>query len=493
MTTHPSEKPSLGTGGLILNEPLLWERGRPGRSGMSIPVEDIPASPLPAELAGAGPAWPDLSEPEVVRHFTRLSTWNFGVDTGMYPLGSCTMKYNPKVNETVAALPGFNGAHPFLPEAASQGALRVIYETERLLAAVVGLQAASLQPAAGAHGELCGMLMIAAYHRQHRTGKHKVLMPDTSHGTNPATATMCGFSEVKVPLGPNGRMEAKTVAALLDDEVAGIMVTNPNTVGLFEAELGEISRMLHERGALVYGDGANLNAVMGRVDMAKVGVDVIHFNLHKSMSTPHGGGGPGSGPVAVGATLAPYLPGPRVVLESGHYRWQAENPLSIGRLHGFYGQFGVYLRAYAYLLTLGSRLAEVSGLAVLNANYVQELLKWAYHLPFNQRCMHECVLTDKLQRAYKVTTLDIAKRLIDLGYHPPTVYFPLVVDGAIMIEPTETESKEDLDGFVEAMLVIAREAEGGGAGLHGSPVRTKVGRLDETAAARRPRLTGDME
>ncbi len=492
MSTQNKKETPLGTSGLILNEPLLWERGRKGRSGMSVPKENVPALPVPERFAGPGPDWPDLSEPEVVRHFTRLSTWNFGVDTGMYPLGSCTMKYNPKVNETVAALPGFNAAHPLLPEAASQGALRLIYETERLLAAVVGLEAASLQPAAGAHGELCGMLMIAAYHRHHRTGKRKILMPDTSHGTNPATATMCGFSEVKVPLGPKGRMEAATVAGLLDDEVAGIMVTNPNTVGLFESELAEISRLLHERGALVYGDGANLNAVMGRVDMAKVGVDVIHYNLHKSMSTPHGGGGPGSGPVAVGKTLEPYLPGPRVVLENGIYRWRDDLPLSIGRLHAFYGQFGVYLRAYAYMLTIGSKIAEVSGLAVLNANYLQELLKGAYHLPFDQRCMHECVLNDKRQREHHVTTLDIAKRLIDLGYHPPTVYFPLVVEGAIMIEPTETETKEDLDGFVAAMLAIAREAEAGSEALHAAPVRTKVGRLDETAAARKPRLTGDM-
>ena len=484
----------VGSSGLILNEPLLWEKGRPGRSAMSVPEADVPAAPaLPPELAGEGPDWPDLSELEVVRHYTRLSTWNFGVDTGMYPLGSCTMKYNPKINEALAALPGFGRAHPLLPAEACQGALRLIYETEKLLAAIVGLRAASLQPAAGAHGELAGMLMIAAYHRHHKTGKKTVLMPDTAHGTNPATAAMCGFREVKVPLGPDGRLHVETVAGLLDDDVAAIMVTNPNTLGIFESELPAISRMIHEKGGLVYGDGANLNAVMGRVDMDKMGVDVIHYNLHKSMSTPHGGGGPGSGPVAVGATLEPYLPGPRVVKRDGVFAWTDDLPLSIGRLHGFHGQFGIYLRAYAYIMSLGLEgLRNVSGLAVLNANYIQERLKGAYDLPFDQRCMHECVFTDARQSGNKVSTMDIAKRLIDLGYHPPTVYFPLVVHGALMIEPTETEAKEDLDGFIGAMLRIAEEAVGEPDLLHAAPTLTKVGRLDETTAARKPKLTGDM-
>ncbi|MCD8139987.1 MAG: aminomethyl-transferring glycine dehydrogenase subunit GcvPB [Planctomycetaceae bacterium] len=483
----------VGASGLILNEPPLWERGRTGRSAISVPNPGVPSSPMPQDVAGDGPDWPDLSELEVVRHYTRLSTWNFGVDTGMYPLGSCTMKYNPKVHEALAALPGFTRAHPLLPAEASQGALRLIHETERLLADVVGLREASLQPAAGAHGELCGMLMIAAYHRHHKTGKTKVLVPDTAHGTNPATAAMCGFSEVKVPLGPDGRIEVPAVADLLDDDVAAIMVTNPNTLGIFESNLPEISRMLHERGALVYGDGANLNAVMGRVDMDKMGVDVIHYNLHKSMSTPHGGGGPGSGPVAVGERLVPYLPGPRVVKTAdGSFAWNDDLPLSIGRLHAFHGQFGIFLRAYAYLLSLGKDLPQASGFAVLAANYVQEKLKDAYDLPFAGRCMHECVFTDAKQREFKISTLDIAKRLIDLGYHPPTIYFPLVVNGAIMIEPTETESKEELDGFIAAMRRIAQEAAGEPDVLHAAPALTKVGRLDETAAARKPKLTGDM-
>ncbi len=484
-----------GASGLILNEPLLWERGRAGRSAMNVSAAGVPpAAPLPAELAGEGPDWPDLSELEVVRHYTRLSTWNFGVDTGMYPLGSCTMKYNPKINDAMAALPGFARAHPLLPEEGCQGELGLMYELERFLAEIVGLSAANLQPAAGAHGELCGMLMIAAYHRQHGDSgrRTRVLMPDTAHGTNPATAAMCGYSEVKVPLGPDGRLDPKTVAGLMDETVAGIMVTNPNTLGLFESGLAEISRIVHAKGGLVYADGANLNAIMGRVDLAKLGVDVVHFNLHKSMSTPHGGGGPGAGPVAVGERLVPYLPGPRVELRDGRYAWKRDLPLSIGRLHAFHGQFGICLRAYAYILSLGPAVREASGLAVLNANYIQEKLKRAFDLPFDQRCMHECVLSDAKQRQFKVTTLDMAKRLIDLGFHPPTVYFPLVVGGAIMIEPTETESKEDLDAFIAAMLQVAEEAEKDPDLLHNAPVRTKVGRLDEATAARKPRLTGDM-
>ena len=484
--------PEVGATGLILNEPLLWERGRAGRSGMSIPEAGVPRTSLPADVAGDGPNWPDLSELEVVRHYTRLSTWNFGVDTGMYPLGSCTMKYNPKINDALAGLRGFARAHPLLPEEACQGGLRLIYEMERFLAEIVGLEAASLQPAAGAHGELCGMLMIAAYHRHHGTRKTKVLMPDTAHGTNPATAAMCGFQEVKVPLGPDGRLEPAAVEKLLDDEVAGIMVTNPNTLGIFESALPEISRLVHARGGLVYADGANLNAIMGRVDMARMGVDVVHYNLHKSMSTPHGGGGPGSGPVAVGKTLVPYLPGPRVAEKDGRYRWNRDLPHSIGRLHAFHGQFGIYLRAYAYILSLGPEIRTASGLAVLNANYIQEKLKGTFDLPFDQRCMHECVFTDARQKQFKVTTLDMAKRLIDLGFHPPTVYFPLVVQGALMVEPTETESKEDLDAFIAAMLRVAGEAEKNPDLLHAAPTRTKVGRLDETAAARKPKLTGDM-
>lgn len=481
-----------GASGLVLDEALLWEKGSPGRSAMSLPANDLPAASVPAELAGTGPDWPDLSEQEVARHYTRLSTWNFGVDTGMYPLGSCTMKYSPKINEVMAALPGFAKLHPLLPAPACQGALRLIYELERFLVEITGLEAASLQPAAGAHGELAGMLMIAAWHRQHGHKKTKVLMPETAHGTNPATATMCGYGEIKVPLGPRGYLELAEIDKLMTDEVAGLMVTNPNTLGLFEEELADITALIHERGGLVYADGANLNALMGYADLGRMDIDVVHFNLHKTMSTPHGGGGPGAGPVAVGQRLAPYLPGPRVVENNGVYAWNNDLPLSIGRLHAFHGQFRVAVRAYAYILSLGPELKKVSALSVLNANYIKERLKATFDLPFDQPCMHECVFTDARQAQYKVGTLDMAKRLIDLGFHPPTVFFPQVVNSAIMIEPTETEAREELDAFIEAMLQIAAEARDNPELLRAAPSRTKVGRLDETTAARHPILTGDM-
>ena len=486
-----------GTSGLILNEKLLWEKGRKGREAMSLVKSKAPKASLPAEIAGNGPDWADLSELEVVRHYTRLSSWNFGIDTGMYPLGSCTMKYNPVINECLASLPGFANSHPLLPAEASQGAMRLIYELEKHLAEIVGLKEASMQPAAGAHGELCGMLMIAAYHRENEKSgaprKTKVLMPDTSHGTNPATASMCGFTEIKVPLGPKGYIELEEIEKLMADDVAGLMITNPNTLGLFECNLAEIIALVHERGGLVYADGANLNAVMGYADLGRMGVDVVHYNLHKTMSTPHGGGGPGAGPVAVGDTLKPFLPGPRIVKKGDKYEWNADLPLSIGRLHGFHGQFGVGVKAYSYILSMGENLKKASALAVLNANYIKEKLKEAFDLPFDGPCMHECVFTDAKQRDGKVTTLDIAKRLIDFGYHPPTVFFPLVVNSAIMIEPTETESKEELDAFIEAMLEIAREAKENPEALREAPTRTKVRRMDETTAARKPILTGDMK
>ncbi|MDR2161434.1 MAG: aminomethyl-transferring glycine dehydrogenase subunit GcvPB [Desulfovibrio sp.] len=481
-----------GTRGLVLREGLLWEKGKPGRSAMSIPESGVPSASLPDDLAGPGPDWPNLSEQEVARHYTRLSTWNFGLDTGMYPLGSCTMKYNPKINEILAALPGFARAHPLLPDEAVQGELRLMHALEEYLAEITGLAAASLQPGAGAHGELCGMLMIAAYHRNAGSGRTKILIPDTSHGTNPASAAMCGFEEVKIPLGPGGYMEAATVRSLLTDEVAGLMVTNPNTLGLFESDLADVISLVHDRGGLVYADGANLNAIMGYADLGRIGVDVVHINTHKTLSTPHGGGGPGAGPVVVSRTLAPYLPGPRVVKNENGYGWNHDLPLSIGRIHGFYGQFRVLVRAYAYILSLGPELKKASALAVLNANYIKESLKDLYELPFDRPCMHECVFTDGRQKAVGVNTLDIAKRLIDLGFHPPTIYFPLVVNGAIMIEPTESESREELDAFIAAMRQVAREAEENPDLLLQAPTATKVRRLDEVSAARHPLLTGDM-
>jgi len=484
-------KTSLGNTGLVLNEPLLWEKGRRGRNGFSLPRSDVAISPLPEDVVGPGPDLPDLSEVDVVRHYTRLSQWNFGVDSGMYPLGSCTMKYNPKINEKMAGMPGFAGAHPLLPDGLAQGALRVMAELERFLTAITGLDAVTLQPAAGAQGELTGMLIFHAYHQSQGRPRSKIIVPDTAHGTNPASAALCGYRPVPVASGDQGILAADTVAEIMDEDTAGVMITNPNTLGLFEEEIREIADIVHAKGGLVYCDGANMNAVMGIVHMGAMGVDVLHLNLHKTFSTPHGGGGPGGGPVCVRSHLERFLPVPRVIEKAGRYVLSDDFPDSIGRLHAFYGNFGVMLRAYSYIRAMGAdHLAEVSQLAVLNANYVKERLKGIFHLPYDRPCMHECVFSDEFQRAQKVTTLDMAKRLMDYGFHPPTIYFPLVVNGAIMIEPTETESKEDLDLFVEACKAIAQEAREAPELLREAPYSTRVRRLDETAAARRPCLTG---
>ena len=480
-----------GASGLILNEPLLWEKGRKGRTGMSLPTPDVEAAPLDPDLMGDGPDFPDLSEPDVIRHYTRLSQWNFGVDTGFYPLGSCTMKYNPKINDKMASLPGFSCAHPLLPEELTQGALRLIYELERYLVAVTGLGAVSVQPAAGAHGELAGMLVIYHYLKSRGETRTKIIVPDTAHGTNPASATLCGFNSVAVASNEQGVLSPETVAAVMDEDTAGIMITNPNTLGLFEENIKAIAVAVHDKGGLVYCDGANMNAVMGMVDMGAIGIDVLHLNLHKTFSTPHGGGGPGAGPICVQKFLGPFLPKPRVVEKDGRYVLSEDFPQSIGKLHAFYGNFGILVRAYSYIMSMGAEgLKKASQLAVLNANYIKEKLKGTYHLPFDRPCMHECVFSDKLLKEHKVMTLDVAKRLTDYGFHPPTVYFPLVVDGAIMIEPTETESKEDLDVFIEALKAIAREAEENPDLLHEAPTRPKVRRLDETQAARKPKLVG---
>jgi len=480
-----------GTSGLILDEPLLWERGKKGRCGFSMPERDIPESPLPEALTGEGPAFPDLSEGEVVRHFTRLSTWNYGVDTGLYPLGSCTMKYNPKTNERQAALRGFAAAHPLLPSRLSQGALRLMASLERNLAEIAGLAAATLQPAAGAQGELLGMLIIHAHHRGRGRQRAKVLIPDTAHGTNPASAALCGYSPVPVPSDGKGIIAPKTVSALMDDDTAGIMITNPNTLGLFEENIREVARIVHERGGLVYGDGANMNAIMGIVKPGEIGIDILHLNLHKTFSSPHGGGGPGAGPVAVTKDLARFLPVPRVVETDGVYSLSEDFPESVGRLVAFHGHFGVLVRAYSYIRSMGpDGLKQASRLACLNANYLREKLKGVLHLAYDRPCMHECVFSDRGQRGAGITALDMAKRLMDYGFHPPTIYFPLVVRGAIMIEPTETETREELDRFVEAFRAIAREAKESPRLLKEAPVRCKVRRLDETAAARNPRLAG---
>ncbi|MFQ5841215.1 MAG: aminomethyl-transferring glycine dehydrogenase subunit GcvPB [Thermodesulfobacteriota bacterium] len=482
-------KELLGTTGLVLNEPLLWEKGGKGRCGFSMPRRDVESSPIDNGLVGPIPDFPALSEVDVVRHYTRLSQWNYGVDTGMYPLGSCTMKYNPKVNEKYASLPGFTGAHPLLPPSMVQGALKLMYDLERFLSEITGMDATTLQPAAGAQGELTGTMLIYAFLRSREDHRSKFLIPDTAHGTNPASVSLCGFHPIPVKSNEDGILSSEAVAEVMDEDVAGILVTNPNTLGLFEENLREISEIVHGKGGLIYCDGANMNAVMGIVEMGKMGVDVMHLNLHKTFSTPHGGGGPGSGPVCVKKCLEPFLPVPRVVREEETYCLSYDYPQSIGKVHGFYGNFGVMIKAYSYIKSMGpENLKKASQLAVLNANYIKESLKTVFNLPYDRPCMHECVFSDKKQSVHKITTLDMAKRLIDCGFHPPTIYFPLVVPGAIMVEPTETESKETLDQFIETCRAIAKEAEENPDLLHEAPKNCKVRRLDEVTAARQPCL-----
>lgn len=484
-------KGAPGRSGLILEEPLLWEKGKKGRNGMSIPESDVPSYSPNHELEGDGPDFPDLSEVDIVRHYTRLSLWNFGVDTGMYPLGSCTMKYNPRVNEKQAAAPWIAASHPLLSEQQCQGLLKLMYNLQNYLAEITGMDSVSVQPAAGAHGELAGMLVFAAYHKSKGSTRTKILIPDTAHGTNPASAALCGYKPVKVSSGKRGILEVDDIKKLMDEETAGIMITNPNTLGLFEENIKEIAEIVHAKGGLVYGDGANMNACMGIVDLKKCGIDVLHLNLHKTFSTPHGGGGPGAGPVCVVKELEQFLPSPTITYDGEKYGLDYDRPESIGRIHGFFGNFGVLVRAYSYILCMGAEyLKKASQYAVLNACYIKEGLQGKLHLAYNRPCMHEAVFSDKYQLENKVSTLDIAKRLMDCGYHPPTIYFPLVVNGAIMIEPTESESLEDLDMFLEVFHEILKEAQDNPEKVKSSPQRFKVKRLDETRAARQPCLCG---
>ena len=483
---HPA-----GMSGLILDEPLLWEKGKRGRTGFSLPDRDVGDSPLDDKFLGEGPDFPDLSEIDVVRHYTRLSQWNFGVDTGMYPLGSCTMKYNPKTNERQAALPGFAGAHPLLPERLAQGVLKLMYRLEQYLAEITGMDVTTLQPAAGAHGELTGMLLIHAFHQDKGERRSKIIVPDTAHGTNPASAALCGYRPVPVKSDARGILSAEAVAHIMDEDTAGIMITNPNTLGLYEENMHTIAETVHAKGGLVYCDGANMNAVMGMVKMGQVGVDIMHLNLHKTFSTPHGGGGPGSGPVCATKAFEPFLPVPRIVEKDGQYVLSEDYPASIGKAQAFYGNVGVMIKAYSYIRSMGpDNLKKASQLAVLNANYVKERLKGTLDLAYDRPCMHECVFSDKNQAVHKIMTMDMAKRLMDYGFHPPTVYFPLVVQGAIMVEPTESESKETLDGFVEAFEAIAAEAAEVPELLREAPTKCKVRRLDDVTAARKPCLAG---
>jgi glycine dehydrogenase subunit 2 len=477
-------------------QPTLFERSRPGRGGGKIPhppagaLDRIPA----AARRTTPPALPELAEPEVVRHYVNLSQLNYAVDTGFYPLGSCTMKFNPKLNEWAARLSGFATLHPLAPDAVAQGTLALLFELEQMLAEISGMDAVTLQPAAGAQGELTGILMIRAYHRARGdTERTEVLVPDSSHGTNPATASMAGFRTITIPSAPDGGVDVAAFQAALGPRTAAIMITNPSTLGLFERRLGELLRATHAAGALAYMDGANLNAILGRFKPGEAGFDVMHFNTHKTFSTPHGGGGPGAGPVGVREHLAPFLPTPRVVRAAdGGFRLEAwgERPASIGRMRSHVGSTGVLVRAYAYLRAHGAAgLREVSDDAVLAANYLRVRVGEAFEVPFDRPCKHEFVASAAgLKHRTGVRTLDVAKRLIDKGYHPPTIYFPLTVEEAMLIEPTETESLETLDGFADALVEIAHEAASDPALVTDAPHLAPVRRLDEATAARQPNL-----
>jgi glycine dehydrogenase subunit 2 len=470
---------------------LIFENSRVGRRGIVLDRLDVPEAALPADLCRAEPAaLPEVSELDVVRHFTQLSKLNFGIDTHFYPLGSCTMKYNPKLAEVVASEPGFNDLHPHLMSSpaywtACQGAFELIARTEAVLCEIAGMKAASLQPIAGAHGELAGTLMMAAYHRAHGNAhKDTIVIPDSAHGTNPASAAIAGFKIKEIASDADGTIHLDAFKEALDDSVAGVMLTCPNTHGLFEPDVKHIADLAHEVDALMYYDGANLNAIIGKARPGDLGFDVMHYNLHKTFATPHGMGGPGSGPVGVSERLVPFLPGPRVVAQDDGYALTMPKD-SIGRLSSFFGNFMMAVRAYAYILHLGNEgLKEVGEVAVLNANYIFARLKDAYTPAFSGRFMHECVFTAKAQADQGMSALDLAKNLLDYGMHAPTVYFPLTVKESLMIEPTETESKETMDAFCDAMLELAAKAAEGGHDFHAAPTTTPVSRLDEVAAAR---------
>jgi glycine dehydrogenase subunit 2 len=474
-----------------LGRRLLIEQGGPGHRGPELPVCDVPTRPLAELLPGArlraDLALPQVSEPEVVRHFIELSTLNHHIDRGLYPLGSCTMKHNPKINDEIASLPGFALAHPLGSDEASQGALRVILELQRALAEITGLAAVTTQPAAGAQGEMTGLLMIRAWHRSRGEGdrRKRVIVPDSAHGTNPASVHLVGYETVTIASEEHATVDLDALRGALDDRTAAVMLTVPNTLGLFEPRIREITRIAHEAGAQVYMDGANLNALVGLTRPGDLGFDVMHINLHKTFSTPHGGGGPGAGPVAVAAHLEPFLPVPVVEEADGMLRLVTDRERSIGRVHSFHGNFGILLRGLVYLSSLGPEgLREVSRTAILNANYLMRRLAKTYDLPHPEHCMHEFVLSGRSLRKHGVKTLDVAKRLLDFGVHAPTVYFPLIVEEALMIEPTETETLDRLDHFAAAMERIAQEAADNPKTLLDAPLTTPVSRLDEGRAAR---------
>ena len=485
-----------------MDNPLIFEKSVPGRQAFSLPDLDVPAEKIenlvPEGLLRDDLNLPELSEVDIVRHFTALSRRNFGVDNGFYPLGSCTMKYNPKVNEEIAGYPGFTDIHPLQPAEEVQGILELLYNFEQYLCQIFGYSAFTFQPAAGAHGELTALMMIKAYHNEKSKIKNqkskirnKIIIPDSSHGTNPASVTMVGFEPIVIKSNSRGNIDIDALKKAVGEDTAGLMLTNPNTLGLFDEHILEVADIVHKVGGLLYYDGANANAILGICRPADLGFDVAHFNLHKTFSTPHGGGGPGAGPVGVNEKLLPFLPVPRIVMEDSHYAFRVTPfPKSIGKVHSFYGNINIIVRAYAYVRSLGAKgLREVAENAVLNANYMMKRLKDYYYLPYDRTCQHEFVISAKWQKEkYGVRAFDIAKRLIDYGFHPPTIYFPLIVEEALMIEPTETESKETLDAFCEAMIAIAKECETNPDLVKHAPYTTPVGRIDETKAAREPNL-----
>jgi len=489
-----SERIRKVRGHVSQNEPLLFELSSPGKQACQLPPLDVPSVDPAAALGAAHvrpeiEGFPEVSEVETIRHFSRLASWNYAIDLGMYPLGSCTMKYNPRINEKVAALEGLALAHPYQPEALAQGALEIMARLEAALAEITGMDAVSLQPAAGAHGELLGILLIRACLEARGNPRKTILIPDSAHGTNPATAAMAGYSVENLRSNGRGMLDVENLARILNEEVAALMITNPNTLGVFEENIRRVAELLHQRGALLYLDGANMNALVGVTRPGDTGVDVMHLNLHKTFSTPHGGGGPGSGPVAVMRQLEPFLPVPRLKQTPAGWAFDYDRPQSIGRVRAFYGNFGVLVRALAYILACGADgLRQATLDAVLNANYVRQALLPHYELPHQAPSMHECVFSDARQSRRGVRTMDIAKRLLDYGFHPYTVAFPLIVPGAMMVEPTESESKRELDLFIDALIAIAQEAEENPELVLHAPHGTRTARVDEVMAARKPVL-----
>ena len=471
---------------------LIFEKSRPGRVAASVPKSDVPEvameSIIDKSLLNEEVDLPEVAEVDLIRHYTQLSKRNFGVDVGFYPLGSCTMKYNPKVNEEAAKLPGYTALHPYAPVQFSQGSLQLMYELRQYLSEIFGMADFALQPAAGAHGELTGIMVIKKFFEKKGEKRTQILIPDAAHGTNPASGALCGYQVITVRSNTEGGVDIDHLRELMTESVAGLMLTNPNTLGLFERNIEQVAKIVHDKGGFLYCDGANANAFMGITKPGNLGIDVIQLNLHKTFSTPHGCGGPGSGPVGVGKELVPYLPVPRVVKREKGYDWDYNSPDSIGRVRAFYGNFNVMVKAYTYIRSLGpDGLQRVSEVAVLNANYVKERLKPYYDIAYDRICMHECVFSGKRQvKESGVHTSDIAKRLLDYGYHPPTIYFPLIVPEAIMIEPNETESKETLDAFCETMIKIAKEARENPDLVKSAPLTTPVRRLDDVKAAREP-------